>query len=90
MRRVGPFGPDTGRARLLVVVVTNRRTMGLGGFNHVIAGSTKVLFLVATGAGSWGFYLGRFLVPTLVGNIIGGVSLVSFLGHAQVAAGKEA
>jgi formate/nitrite transporter FocA (FNT family) len=58
--------------------------------NHVIAGSTKILFLVATGAESWGFYLRRFLVPTLVGNIIGGVSLVAFLGHAQVVAGKEA
>ena len=49
-----------------------------------------MFFLVATGAESWGFYLGRFLVPTLLGNIIGGVSLVAFLGHAQVVAGKEA
>jgi formate/nitrite transporter FocA (FNT family) len=58
--------------------------------NHVIAGSTKMFFLVATGEGSWSYYLGRFLVPTLLGNIIGGVSLVAFPGHAQVVAGKEA
>jgi formate/nitrite transporter FocA (FNT family) len=49
-----------------------------------------MFFLVATGAESWGFYVGRFLAPTLIGNIIGGVSLVAFLGHAQVVAGKEA
>src|SRR5579864_9848350 len=28
MRRVGPFGPDTGRARLLDAVVTNQGAMG--------------------------------------------------------------
>ena len=81
--------PGAESARVSIIIILTY-LIGLGGFNHVIAGSTKVLFLVATGAESWGFYLGRFLVPTLVGNIIGGVSLVAFLGHAQVVAGKEA
>jgi formate/nitrite transporter FocA (FNT family) len=31
----------------------------------------------------------RLLLPTLLGNIVGGVSLVAFLGHVQLVAGKE-
>ncbi len=63
--------------------------LGLGGFNHVIAGSTKQFHLVVTGVESWGAYFMQFFAPTLLGNIIGGVSLVVFLGHAQVVAGKD-
>jgi formate/nitrite transporter FocA (FNT family) len=81
--------PGAESARVSIIIILTY-LIGLRGFNHVIAGSTKILFLVTTGAESWGFYLGRFLVPTLLGNIIGGVSLVAFLGHAQVVAGKEA
>ncbi len=34
-------------------------------------------------------YALRFAIPTLIGNIIGGVSLVAALNHAQVVAGKN-
>jgi hypothetical protein len=37
----------------------------------------------------WRYYLLRFFLPTLIGNIIGGVSPVAFLNHAQVVARKE-
>jgi len=80
--------PGAESARVSIIIILTY-LIGLGGFNHVIAGSTKMFFLVATGAESWGYYVGRFLAPTLLGNIIGGVSLVAFLGHAQVVAGKE-
>jgi formate/nitrite transporter FocA (FNT family) len=30
-----------------------------------------------------------YFLPTLLGNILGGVSLVSVLNHAQVVAGRE-
>jgi len=38
---------------------------------------------------SWRTYIGRFFIPTLVGNIVGGVSLVAALGHAQVVGGRD-
>jgi formate/nitrite transporter FocA (FNT family) len=42
--------------------------------SHIIAGSNKNFYLVVTRAESWGYYLIRFFLPTLTGNIIGGVS----------------
>jgi formate/nitrite transporter FocA (FNT family) len=48
-----------------------------------------MLFLVVTKYISWKVYVAQFLVPTFLGNVIGGVSLVAALGHAQVAGGKS-
>jgi formate/nitrite transporter FocA (FNT family) len=79
--------PGADSSRVSIIIITY--LIGLAGFNHVIAGSTKVLFLVVTGAVTWPAYLSRFLLPTLFGNIVGGVSLVAFLGHAQVVAGRD-
>lgn len=61
--------------------------VGVAGLAHVIAGSVEVLYLVTTGAASWASY-GRFLLPALLGNIIGGVTLVAALNFGQVASGK--
>jgi formate/nitrite transporter FocA (FNT family) len=62
--------------------------VGLGGFTHVIAGSTEVLFLVMTGTVSWWSFVIGYLIPSFLGNVIGGVSLVSALNHAQVVSGE--
>jgi len=80
--------PAAESARISIIVIITY-VIGLGGFNHVIAGSTKVMFLVVTGAEAWSHYFMRFFLPTLIGNIVGGVSLVAFLGHAQIASGSE-
>jgi formate/nitrite transporter FocA (FNT family) len=48
-----------------------------------------MLYLVLTHAISWGTYLTSFFFPTPLGNIVGGVSVVATLGHAQVVGGKE-
>jgi formate/nitrite transporter FocA (FNT family) len=62
----------------------------LAGLTHVIAGSVEVLFLVMTGMRCWWSYAGGYFIPTLIGNIIGGVALVSALNHAQVISGSGA
>jgi formate/nitrite transporter FocA (FNT family) len=63
--------------------------VGLAGLTHIIAGSVEVLYLVMTGDLNWFAYAGGYMVPTLIGNIIGGVALVSALNHAQVVAGMK-
>ena len=77
---------DSSRVSIIIIITY---LIGIGGFSHVIAGSTRISYLVVTGAESWSTYVLRFLIPTLLGNIIGGVSLVAFLGHAQVVGGKD-
>ena len=62
--------------------------IGLGGFAHCITGSVETMYAVLAGPSGWGDYAG-FLVPTLLGNIVGGVTLVAALNHAQVVAGQH-
>ncbi len=56
---------------------------------HIIAGSAEVLYLVVIGAVGFGTYLWDYMVPTLIGNTLGGVSLAAALNHAQVASGTS-
>jgi formate/nitrite transporter FocA (FNT family) len=76
---------DNGQIPLIVIVTY---FIGLGGFTHIIAGSVEVLYLVMSGSLGWFYYLLHYMIPVLVGNTIGGVSLVAFLNHAQVMAGE--
>jgi len=77
---------DSGHIPLIVLMTY---LVALGGFTHIIAGSIDVLFLVLTGVMPWTHWLAYYMLPTLCGNTIGGVSLVAGLNHAQVFAGKS-
>jgi len=77
----------TDSAKIAIIAILTY-IVGLAGLTHVVAGSVEVLFLVLTGAKSWLSFAGGYLVPTLIGNVIGGVALVSALNHAQVIAGS--
>ena len=69
------------------IIVSLTYLVGLAGLTHVVVGSMEVLFLVMTGVKTWASYLTAYMTPTLLGNILGGVSLVSALNYAQVIAG---
>jgi len=80
--------PAAETARVSIIIILTY-LIGLGGFSHIIAGSATMFYLVFMKTISWRTYFGNFFVPTLLGNILGGVSLVAALGHAQVVGGKE-
>jgi formate/nitrite transporter FocA (FNT family) len=69
------------------IIILMTYIVGLAGLTHIVAGSVEVLFLVMTGAKTWLSFLGGYMIPTLIGNVLGGVALVSALNHAQVIAG---
>ena len=79
-------GAESARVSIIIIVTY---LIGISGFNHIIAGSTTMIFLVVTKVISWETYVVEFFVPTLLGNVIGGFALVAALGHAQVVGGKE-
>ena len=58
--------------------------IALGGFSHVVAGSTEAWFLMFTGQASIAQTIGGFILPALVGNIIGGTGLFAVVAHGQV------
>jgi formate/nitrite transporter FocA (FNT family) len=80
--------PYAESARVWVVLILSY-IVGLGQFAHVVAGSIDSLYMVVTAQRSIGQFLAGFLLPTLTGNIIGGVSLVAALAHAQFVAASD-
>jgi formate-nitrite transporter family protein len=80
--------PAAEHSRIAVIIILTY-LVGLGGLTHIVAGSTVMFFAVANGMESWSRYVSHFLVPVLIGNIIGGVSLVAAFAHGQVVGGKE-
>lgn len=76
-------------ARRLAIIAIPTYIVGIAGFPHIIAGSIETLFLVMSGETSWMAYAVGYFVPSLIGNVLGGVALVSALNHAQVVSGKS-
>lgn len=77
---------DQGRMSIIILFTY---LVGLAGLTHIVAGSVEIMYLVASGTKTWLEAIGTYMLPTLVGNIIGGVALVSALNHAQVIAGAR-
>ncbi|WP_439399173.1 formate/nitrite transporter family protein [Bradyrhizobium sp. PMVTL-01] len=71
------------RAHIIVVMTY---VVALGEFAHIIAGSVECAFLVQSDRASLAQYALDFFMPTLLGNILGGTTLVALLNYGQVAA----
>ena len=76
-----PFA-ETARVGVIIVV---SYVIGLAHFPHIIAGSVTALYSVFSGAHDFAEFFAQFFVPTLFGNIVGGVMLVAAINYAQVA-----
>jgi len=76
--------PATGSAAPFIIVLMTW-LVSMCGLSHIVAGSVDAFYLVVTGSIGMNAYVWHFFVPTLVGNVIGGVALVSVLNYGQVA-----
>jgi formate/nitrite transporter FocA (FNT family) len=76
--------PSAQSARLITILIITY-VVSLAHLSHIVAGSAEAAYSVISGTASMGDYLMGFLVPTLIGNIIGGVVLVTILNHGSIA-----
>lgn len=66
------------------VVLAFTYFIALGGFAHVVVGSGEAWLLMVAGEISVGHAVLGYILPALVGNVIGGTGLFALLAHAQV------
>lgn len=76
-----------GSTPLIIILLTY--VVAAGQFQHIIAGSVEALYGAYRGVTSWGGAL-AFFVPTLLGNIVGGVAFVAAVSSAEIAAERHA
>jgi len=75
--------PSARSARFFVILLLTY-VVALCSLPHVVAGSVESTYAVLTGSATTARYLGDFLLPTLIGNTVGGVALVAMLNHAPL------
>jgi len=74
--------PFAESARIWVILFLGY-LVGLAGLPHIVAGSVECFYLISTGEITWLHYIASYLIPTLIGNVIGGVALVAVGVHAE-------
>ncbi|MDN5863840.1 MAG: formate/nitrite transporter family protein [Gammaproteobacteria bacterium] len=75
--------PFAETARVAVIVLLTY-VISLGHFPHIIAGAIGAFYAALVGHVGWGAVFMNFYIPALLGNVIGGVSLVALVNYAQV------
>ncbi len=80
--------PFAQAARVAVIILVTY-FVAIGHFSHIVAGSIEVFTYAAAGRAAWIDVLGHYVLPTLIGNVLGGLTLVAALNHAQIVAGTE-
>jgi formate-nitrite transporter family protein len=66
----------------VIVVITY--FIAAAGFMHIVAGSVEAFFLILKGRLDVEATAIDFLVPVLIGNVIGGTALFTSIAYAQV------
>lgn len=74
--------PSVNNKILLIFLLTY--LIGLGDFTHVVVGSVEVAYLVWQGQVSLSEFCFQFLLPTTLGNILGGTGVFTLLIYGQV------
>jgi formate/nitrite transporter FocA (FNT family) len=75
----------SGRSARLFIILIITYVVALGRLSHIIAGSSEAAYAVLAGLVPLKGYIIGFFLPTLIGNIFGGVALVTLLNHGSIA-----
>jgi formate/nitrite transporter FocA (FNT family) len=78
------------RSAKIVIIGLLTWLVAFAKLSHIVAGSAEAAYAVLTGQAGFDAYLAKFMIPTLIGNIVGGVALVAMLNHAPVSADAAA
>jgi len=79
--------PVAETARVWVIIIVTY-IVGIGDFSHIIAGSVDAFYVVGIGQKTILDYF-LYMFPVLLGNIVGGSSIVAAIAHAQYIGGGE-
>jgi formate-nitrite transporter family protein len=79
-----PWLLPVARGQVFWIVLALTYFIALGGFTHVVAGSGEAWLLALSGEITFAYALFSLILPTLIGNVIGGTGLFALLAHAQV------
>jgi formate/nitrite transporter FocA (FNT family) len=55
-----------------------------------MAGAVEAFYLAFDGTVGWGRTVFGFILPAVIGNVVGGVLLVALLNHGQIVADRNA
>jgi len=75
--------PSAENSEFLVITLMTY-LIALFDLTHVVAGSTEAFQLYLVGRADVAAVVGRFLLPTLAGNVVGGTLLFAVVSYAQV------
>jgi formate-nitrite transporter family protein len=75
--------PSAESAKFAVITLMTY-LIAVGGFTHIIAGSMEAYLLVLAGEWEWWRMVLEFMVPVLLGNMVGGTALFALISYAQV------
>ena len=75
--------PSAETAKFAVITLMTY-LISIGGFTHIVAGSMEAYLLVLAGDWAWWQMIVQFMVPVLIGNMIGGTVLFAVISYAQV------
>ncbi len=76
--------PSARSSRVWIILIVTY-VVAVGRLSHVIAGSVEAAYAVMSQLATLSDYFLKFLLPTLLGNIVGGVALVALLNHGSIA-----
>jgi formate/nitrite transporter FocA (FNT family) len=75
--------PSAETAKFAVITLMTY-LIAVGGFTHIVAGSMEAYMLALAGEWEWWRMILQFMVPVLLGNMVGGTALFALISYAQV------